>query len=193
VRKVGVEPTSPFRHRNLNPARLPVPPLPQIYYCIAEGSVSSSMANRREPFSGPSDPGTQSAPRIRLLPGKPNQLYSFSHMVGWAKWAPKKQLWNALRQAQQEVSSLRAVPSATSSFGLKDAMVLLAATCLAFAGLRSDDLWTLFPCPLVSAGRTKSLRFVAAHPYGYRWFQESPDTPGNYCDGVASAKEVPAP
>ena len=29
MRKGGLEPPRPYRHRNLNPARLPIPPLPQ--------------------------------------------------------------------------------------------------------------------------------------------------------------------
>jgi hypothetical protein len=32
--------------------------------------------------------------------------------------------------------------------------------------------------------RTKQMRFVASQYNGHRWYQESPDTPGNYCDGA---------
>jgi hypothetical protein len=32
--------------------------------------------------------------------------------------------------------------------------------------------------------RTKQMRFVASQYNGHRWYQEPPDTPGNYCDGA---------
>lgn len=34
--------------------------------------------------------------------------------------------------------------------------------------------------------KTKSMRFVATHANGPHWYQESPTTPGNYCDGIAN-------
>jgi hypothetical protein len=34
--------------------------------------------------------------------------------------------------------------------------------------------------------KTKRLRFIATEPSGPQWYQESPDTPGNYCDGAAN-------
>jgi hypothetical protein len=34
------------------------------------------------------------------------------------------------------------------------------------------------------AWKEKSMRFVASQTTGPHWFPESPDTPGNYCDGL---------
>jgi hypothetical protein len=36
--------------------------------------------------------------------------------------------------------------------------------------------------------RTKSLRFVATQGNGPHWYQESPNSPGNYCDGAANVR-----
>jgi hypothetical protein len=37
--------------------------------------------------------------------------------------------------------------------------------------------------------REKSMRFVAAQSNGPHWFQESPVTPGNYCQGITETKK----
>jgi hypothetical protein len=73
VRIEGLEPTRPCGHRNLNPARLPIPPYPLLFGHNLRAQCSTNlnvyeyiMKNKPDPKSGASASSATFARRTRL-------------------------------------------------------------------------------------------------------------------------------